>query len=82
MTMKTVIEFYRIRDTDQAHAVIGRETVIVGDLQEAIGVGRRLSQTLDMPQRPDGMAVIDGTGNTLYSILLDKSSDATEVPAT
>ncbi len=80
--MKTVIEFYRIRDTDQAHALIGRETVIVGDLQEAIGIGRRLSQTLDMPQRPDGMAVIDGAGNTVYSILLDESGDAVAAPAT
>jgi hypothetical protein len=82
MTMKTVVEFYRVRDIDHAHAVVGRETVIVGDLQEAIAIGRRLSRSLDMPQRPDGMAVTDGEGNTLYSILLDESGDAVAAPAT
>ena len=35
--MKIVIEFYRTRDTDDAHAVVGREMLKVADLDDAIG---------------------------------------------
>lgn len=62
-----VIEFYRVREIDDAHAVVGRETALAADLDEAIGIARRLSRTLDMPQRPDAMAITDGRGNMLYS---------------
>lgn len=51
--MKIVVEFYRTRDADDAHAVVGRETVEVDDLDGAIAAARLLAQTLDMPQRPD-----------------------------
>jgi hypothetical protein len=71
--MKIVIEFYRIREIDDAKAIVGRESVVASDLDEAIGIGRRLVRLLDMPQRPDGMAVTDGQGNRLYSSLLDES---------
>lgn len=65
--MRIVIEFYRTRDTDDAHAVVGRETVEAADLDDAMEVARQLSQTLDMPQRPDAMTITDATGTTLYS---------------
>ena len=48
--MKLVTEFYRTRQTDDAHAVVGRETIEAGDLANAIEIARLLSQTLDMPQ--------------------------------
>ena len=48
--MKVVIEFYRTRETDDAHAVVGRETVEAVDLANAIEIAHLLSQTLDMPQ--------------------------------
>ena len=39
--MKILIEFYRTRTADDAHAVLGRETVEAADLDEARGlVGR------------------------------------------
>ncbi|KXF75406.1 hypothetical protein ATN84_19285 [Paramesorhizobium deserti] len=69
--MKVVIEFYRTRVSDDAHAVVGRETVEAVDLDDAIEVGRRLSLTLDMPQRPDAMAITDATGAALYSGIID-----------
>lgn len=69
--MKMVIEFYRTREADDAHAVVGRETAVAADLDEAIGIARRLSRTLDMPQRPDGVAITDGQGKKLYSGMLD-----------
>ena len=65
--MKIVIEFYRTRDADDAHAVVGRETEEAVDLDDAIEVARLLSRTLDMPQRPDAMTITDANGATLYS---------------
>jgi hypothetical protein len=43
--MKIMIEFYRTRDADNAHAVVGRETSEAIDLVGAIGIGRALSLT-------------------------------------
>lgn len=80
--MKVVIEFHRIRQTDDAHAVIGRETAVAADLDEAIGIAWQLLRTLDMPQRPDALAVTDGCGNTLYASRLDivENRDGNEPP--
>jgi hypothetical protein len=65
--MKIVIEFYRTRNADDAHAIVGRET------KEAVNteLARQLSQTLDMPQRPDAMTITDANGATLYSGVID-----------
>jgi hypothetical protein len=64
--MKIVIEFYRTRNADDAHAVVGRETKEAKNTDDAIEVARQLSQTLDMPQRPDAMMITDANGVTLY----------------
>lgn len=73
--MRIVIDFYRTRDADDAHAVVGRETAEAADLDSAIEIARELSQTLDMPQRPDAMTITDADGATLYSGVLE--ADAT-----
>jgi hypothetical protein len=64
--MKLVIAFYRIRVADNAHAVVGRETIIATGLDDAIKIAQHLSQRLDMPQLPDAMSISDGDGNELY----------------
>jgi hypothetical protein len=64
--MKIVIEFYRIREMDKAHAVIGQETADATNLDEAIEIAQQLSRTLNMPQQPDGMSISDSDGNELY----------------
>lgn len=69
--MKFVVEFYRTRQTDDAHAVVGRETIEAGDVATAIEIARLLSQTLDMPQRPDAVAITDLSGAALFSGMLD-----------
>ncbi|MCT7376952.1 hypothetical protein [Chelativorans salis] len=69
--MKIVIEFYRTRDADDAHAVVGRETREAVDLDDAIGIARLLAQALDMPQRPDAMMITDAEGTTIYTGALD-----------
>ncbi|WP_442578070.1 hypothetical protein ACSBOB_21265 [Mesorhizobium sp. ASY16-5R] len=69
--MKIVIEFYRTRHRDNAHAVVGRETDEAVDLDDAIRIARSLSATLDMPQRPDAVTIIDAAGGTIYSGALE-----------
>jgi hypothetical protein len=64
--MKIVIAFYRIREADNAHAVIGQEVADAADLDDAIEIALRLSQTLNMPQRPDAFSINDSDGNELY----------------
>jgi hypothetical protein len=69
--MEFVIEFYRTRDADDAHAVVGRETAPADDLDGAIAVAWQLAHTLDMPQLPDAMTITDADGRTLYSGVID-----------
>lgn len=71
MALTVVIEFYRTRQIDDAHAVVGREAAVAADLDEAIAIAWRLAQTLDMPQRPDALAITDGRGGMLYSTRLE-----------
>lgn len=78
--MKIVIEFYRIRDADDAHAVLGRETVEATDVDEAIEIARELLRTLDMPQRPDAITITDGDGNKIHSSSLDTVENLDERP--
>jgi hypothetical protein len=65
--MKVVLEFYRTREADDAHAVVGRETADVADIADAMRLARLLWRALDMPQRPDAMSISDNEGNRLYS---------------
>jgi hypothetical protein len=65
--VKIVIEFYRTRAQDDAHAVVGRETCEASNLDEAIAVAQSLSATLNMPQFPDCVSISDAEGNRLYS---------------
>jgi hypothetical protein len=69
--MKVVVEFYRTRERDDAHAVVGRETREAVDLDDAIDIARALALTLDMPQRPDSMSIADMDGNELHSRKLE-----------
>jgi hypothetical protein len=54
--MKIVIEFCRTRDADDAHAVIGCETL---EVDGAIAAARVMARTLDMPQRPQSMTITE-----------------------
>ncbi|MBN9252741.1 MAG: hypothetical protein J0I86_19570 [Mesorhizobium sp.] len=56
---------------DDAHAVVGRETAEAANLDDAIEVARLLSQTLNMPQRPDAMRITDAAGAVLYAGALE-----------
>lgn len=67
LVMEVQIEFYRTRDRDKAHAVLGRVTKDATDLEEAIEIAQSLSRSLAMPQRPDAVTISDATGKKLYS---------------
>lgn len=69
--MKFVVEFYRTRQADDAHAVVGREAIEAGDLAHAIEIAHLLLQTLEMPQRPDAIAIADLSGAALFSGIID-----------
>ena len=70
--MRVVVEFYRTRDADDLHAMIGQQTVEVADIEDAIETARKLSKTLDMPQQPDGVSIIDAGGKTIYSGVIER----------
>ncbi len=74
--MRITIEFYRTRQADDAHAVIGRESADAADLTDAMDIAHRLCRTLDMPQLPDAMSVSDHEGNQLYSGPIDRGETA------
>jgi hypothetical protein len=60
------IEFFRIRLTDDAHAMLDRLSVIVDDLDAAKVKARSLFETLEMPQKPDGLRILDEGGCELF----------------
>jgi hypothetical protein len=74
--MKVVIEFYRIREWDNARAVIGQETSQAATRETAIKKAHALAETLNMPQQPDGMLIADGEGNEIYSYTFEKARSA------
>lgn len=76
--MKIVIRFFRVREADGAHAVIGCETVDAVDRDDAIALATRLRASLDMPQRPDGVTITDAAGALLHSALFTTGRETTE----
>ena len=78
--MKIVIEFYRIREAEDVRAVVGQETANAADLDDAIEIARQLSQTLDMPQRPDAISISDDDRNELYVHRFDRNENFHERP--
>lgn len=79
--MKVVIEFYRTRVVDDAHAIVGRETMEAADLDAAIEIAGLLARTLNMPQWPDAVAIADSEGATIYSGIIAAQADIDKGPA-
>jgi hypothetical protein len=59
------IEFYRIREHDDAHATLDRVSIIVPDLDAAKVKASSMFNNLDMPQKPDGFRILDYAGDEL-----------------
>jgi hypothetical protein len=65
--VQVTIEFYRIRPGDDAHATLDRITQIVPDLDGAKVRAKLFFETLDMPQTPDGLPILDNEGTEVFA---------------
>ena len=63
-----IIEFFRVRDTDHAHAhaTLGQVEHDTSDLEDAKARARSLFETLDMPQKPDALRILDERGEEVF----------------
>ena len=57
--MHFTFEFYRIRTGDGAHAMLDCVSQDARDLDAAKVKAKSLFETLDMPQKPDGVRILD-----------------------
>ena len=66
--MMFTIEFFRTRKEDNAHATLARVTHIAADLESAKVKAMSLFDvgTLNMPQNPDGLRILDQDGNEVF----------------
>mgnify|MGYP001382835004 CR=1 FL=1 len=61
-----IIEFFRIRESDNAHATLDRITHIASDLEGAKVKAKSLFETLNLPQDPDGLRILDQDGHEVF----------------
>lgn len=59
LVMNFTIEFFRIRLGDEAHATLDRISMIADDLDAATVKAKSFFGTLDLPQQPDGLRILD-----------------------
>src|SRR5262249_35419836 len=64
--MMFTIEFFRIRKEDNARAMLDRITHIASDLESAKVKAKSLFETLNMPQNPDGLRILDQNGEEVF----------------
>ncbi|MDR7040602.1 hypothetical protein J2X36_005385 [Methylobacterium sp. BE186] len=64
--MQFTVEFFRIRQGDDAHAVLDRISQDLATLEDAKVRAQSLFETLDMPQTPDGVRILDEAGTEVF----------------
>ena len=64
--MMFTIEFIRIRAADNAHATLDRVLQAAADLDAVKVRAKSLFHTLDLPQDPDALRILDEGGRELY----------------
>jgi hypothetical protein len=57
-SMNFTIEFFRVRSTDDSHATLDRISVAADSLEAAKVKAKSLFETLNMPQKPDGLRIL------------------------
>ena len=65
--MVFTFEFFRIRPEDSAHATLDRMSQIAPDIEAAKVKARSLFETLDLPQKPDGVRILDEDGAEIFA---------------
>ena len=61
-----IIEFFRVRDTDEAHATLDRVEHDTTDLENAKVRALSLFEALDMPQKADAVRILDHKGHEVF----------------
>jgi hypothetical protein len=61
-----IIEFPRVRVADEAHATLDRVEQDTNDLEGAKVRAQSLFETLDIPQKPDTLRILDQSGEELF----------------
>ena len=64
--MMFTIEFIRIRADDKAHATLDRVLQAAPDLDAVKVRAKSMFDTLDMPQTPDALRILDEGGRELF----------------
>ena len=64
--MLFTIEFFRLREEDDTHATLDRITQSGTDLEAVIVKAKSLFETLKMPQKPDGLRILDQDGAEVF----------------
>jgi hypothetical protein len=66
LVMNFTIEFFRTRPSDEAHATLDRISIVADNLDAATVKAKSLFDTLDMPQKPDGLRILDQVKRELF----------------
>ena len=69
------VEFFRTRESDDAHAILDRVSVEALDLEQVKTKARSLFHTLDMPQKPDALRILDHEGREVFFCPANSVSD-------
>ena len=64
--MEFTVEFFRTRPSDKAHATLDRISIVADNLNAATVKAKSLFDTLDMPQKPDGLRILDQVKRELF----------------
>jgi len=64
--MLFTIEFFRFREEDDAHATLDRITLIGTDLEAVKVKAKSLFETLNMPQKPDGLRILGQDADEVF----------------
>jgi hypothetical protein len=64
--MNFTIEFFRTRPSDEVHATLDRISIVADNLDAAMVKAKSLFDTLDMPQAPDGLRILDQVKQELF----------------
>lgn len=64
--MQFTFEFFRIRLGDSAHATLDRVSYEASNLDDAKTKALSLFETLNMPQAPDGLRIVDSDGTEVF----------------
>jgi hypothetical protein len=64
--MNFTIEFFHTRPSDEAHATLDRISIVTDNLDAAMVKAKSLFNTLDIPQKPDGLRILGQVKQELF----------------